>query len=600
MALGTAIAQGILQGLGTGTQQYFNDQRRERMDARKLARTFDTYKKQADYSAAITAEQTKTKQAHEKETLAEQRAYQKGVITEERKYKTEDLAEQRAYQEKTAETTATRQLKGQKELFKYEAGYKDIQAKSGQISAFEQMAKLSTRDIVYQNAMKASQNFPKADRSQFIRDFMKRNNGVTKAAALEQGGYTLPDYSQYANNPDFADAIPTARIAGMKEAPGMSDVFTYEPPATTEEAEPTDMKQWQVEAQTRKTSYKDTILNTQALGVTDVDPQVLNQLDSQLQFGKQDAVYVDSATGTEVSRPNDYVIRGIQEGRLAVVDGQLTTAVKAQQIQALEQEMQGTPTAPEGGEGVPTEAPQELPMTTAETVRQEKKQQADTKRYRTQAKGIGDKLAKENITGVVEAIDTARADLQGLDDEALAYVYSALNEVQGNPRLAIDAIRKSKDPKAREASMALQSLMGVLNVELKDRSGAAVTEQEAQRFFAELGRASAVGSLGETLKGLDNLTNQKLSKAEGYLQGQEQGTVDEFFATSPKYQKYFEEHETYGTEEGKGRAATRTEIKTVAKELLSRDDISPQEVSAYLEEVYGESAAQYGIELPTM
>lgn len=581
MALGTAIAQGIVQGLGTGTQQYFNDQRRERMDARKLARTFDTYKKQADYSAAITAEQTKAKQAYEKETLTEQREYQ----------------------EKTAETAATRQLTGQKKLFAYEAGYKDIQAKSGQISKFEQMAKLSTRDIVYQNAMKASQNFPKADRAQFIRDFMKRNNGVTKAAALEQGGYTLPDYSQYVNNPDFAEAIPTARIAGLKDAPGMQDMFAYEPPSTTEE-EPSDMKQWQAEAQNRKGSYKDTIINTQALGVTDVDPQVLNQLDSQLQFGKQDAVYVDSATGTEVSRPNDYVIRGIQEGRLAVVDGQLTTAVKAQQIQALEQEMQGTPMVPEGGEGMPTEAPveapTELPMTTAETVRLEKKQQEDTKRYRTQAKGIGDKLAKENITGVVEAIDTARSDLQGLDDEALAYVYSALNEVQGNPRLAIDAIRKSKDPKAREAAMALQSLMGVLNVELKDRSGAAVTEQEAQRFFAELGRASAVGSLEETLKGLDNLTNQKLSKAEGYLQGQEQGTVDEFFSSSPKYQKYFEEHETYGTEEGKGRAVTRTEIQTVAKELLSRDDISPQEVSAYLEEVYGESAAQYGIELPTM
>lgn len=573
MSFGEAIAQGIALGVGQGANQYFLDQRRDKMDARKLQRRFDTFKKETDYAAAIQAEESKRREAYEKQRTLETR-----------KFQTESFKQEQDLRFETAKKTA-----------KFEFGYKDIAAKTEALTSWERAAKQSTRDLVYANAIKTSQNFLKADRAAFVRDYMAKNSGITKVEALEMGGYTLPDYSQYANNPDFADAIPKQRLAGLQDFPGMDEVFTYTPPTETDGE--VEGAQWQVEQRQRRDAYSASILNNSALiqqGISEVDPMVLNQIDTSLQFGKQDALYVDSATGTEVNRVDDEVIRGLSSGRYAILDGTVMPAMKAQQIQTLQQEFD----VPEDTVDVLAEPEVALPTPSSEQVRTEKIEKEETKRFRKQAKGIGDQLAKENVTGVMGAIETAEEDLKGLDEAALGYVYSALNEAQGSPRLALDAIRKAKDPKAREASMALQSLMGVLNVELKDRSGAAVTEQEAQRFFAELGRASAVGSLDETLKGLSNLRNQKLSKVEGFLQGQEQGTVDTFFASSPKYAEYFDEHETYGSDEGKGRAALRTEVRDVAAELLARDDISVDDVNAYLEEVYGEAMAAFGLELP--
>lgn len=563
MGFGTALAQGLVMGVGRGTEQYFLDQRQDKRDAKQLARKFDNFKKEADYTAALQAEQTKQKQKYEQEV---------------------------------AKSQEESRLRTSKQLAKFQMGYKDITAKNEALSEWEKVAKLSTQEIVHRNAVKASLYLPKGERDAFVRDFMQRNSGIMKVAALNQGGYTLPDYSQYANNPDFADAIPKARIAGLEDMPGMDEVFTYEPPAEDEGGtEELAGEKWQQELLDRRNAYKQSITNNGTLiqqGITDIDPTILNQIDSALQFGKQDATYVDSASGTEINRVDDEVIRGLTNGTMAVVDGVLMPMTKAQKIQELQMELE-QPEGPEAAEGTP-----ELPKTSQEVAREEKLTTEETKRYRTGAKEIGKKLANENITGVVDAIQVAEDDLKGLDPEALAYVYSALNEAQGSPKLAIDAIRKSRDPAAVDAAKALQSLMGVLNVELKDRSGAAVTEAEAQRFFAELGRASAVGSLEETLKGLSNLRGQKLSKVEGYFQGQEEGTINQFFETSPKYREYFDEHETYGSEEGKARGSIRKEVQNQAKALLDQK-VDPQEINEYLQAAYGADAEQLGIELPT-
>lgn len=600
MGFGEAIAQGITMGLGQGANQYFTDMRREKMDARKLARKFDNFKKESDYSAAISAEQTKRKQEYESTQLEEQRKYLKEQTQEERKYQTGRFKQEQATRFNYAKKTA-----------KFQMGYEDISTKTAQLTAYEKAVKMPLKELVYQNATKASLNFPKSDRERFIRDYMSRNNGIDRVKALDMAGLTLPDYSQYVNNPDFADAIPKARIAGLQDFPGMDDVFAYEPPQEPEEVEAGAMEgeRWQVEQTQRRQAYTQSITSDGYLiqqGVTEVDPMVLNTIDSSLQFGKQDAMYVDNATGIEVNRVNDVVNRGLQNGTMAIVDGTVMPATKAQKIQELQAEYESSMEMPMETEGAPMEmpmepeeVPMEAPLTTQEKVRQEKLIQEQTKRYRTEATEIGSKLANENITGVVDAIGTAEADLKGLDADSMSYVYSALNAVDGKVPDAMKALAKMNDPKAKEAYMAMQSLMGVLNVELKDRSGAAVTESEAIRFYKELGQASAMGSLEETLRGLSNLRQQKLSKAEGYFQGREQGVIDQLFETSPKYREYWDESETYGSDEGKARGSMRTEIQTVAKDLLDQG-ASVEDIDAYLNEVYGEDATALGLELPKL
>lgn len=547
MAFADALAQGILKGVGTGVQQHYLDQQRKRQEDRKLQKSFDMYKKQTQYSYAMEG----------------------------------------------------------------------ISKQNEALGAWESAAKLSVDDLAYQAATKMSANFSKEDRPKFFRDAMKRLNGMSKVELLSRAGYNKPDYSQWANNPEYADAIPQSRIAGMADSQGMSDVFKYVPPQTTDTGTKTeDKKQWQVEMEGRHNAYSQSLLGNSYLiqqGIEGIDPSVLNLVDASLQFGKQDPIYVDSETGIEVNRIDDEVIRGLQNGKFAIVGGTVMPMRKAQGFLELENEFQQeavaaeqpTETPMEGEvpltdavgqtEGLPMDTP---PLTSQEQVRQQKQQVKEQKRFRREATEIGKTVAKESVTEVVDSIDRAEADLQALKPEQLQYIYQALNVADGVVPDAMRAMQKEGDPNAREAFKAMQSLMNVLNVTLKDRSGAAVTEPEAQRFFRELGAASALGSLEETLKGLGNLRQGKLSQVEGYLQGRDEGTVEEFFKSSPKYAKYFEEHERYGTDEGKERSALRTEIKDLASTLL--EQYPPEKVNAYLESEYGEDAARLGIELPAM
>lgn len=75
---GEAIAMGVTQGLGQGAQQYYNDMRREKMDAKKISDTFNMFKKQTVYANRVknvqamnaTAEQWKTQAGKSTNTLA--------------------------------------------------------------------------------------------------------------------------------------------------------------------------------------------------------------------------------------------------------------------------------------------------------------------------------------------------------------------------------------------------------------------------------------------------------------------------------------------------------------------------------------------------
>lgn len=533
---GTAIAQGVLGGLGDAGQRYFADQRRMKMDDLKFKRQTKAFQDQATFQ-----------------------------------YNLKNIEQQRKTEEE-----------------------------------WRQAAQMPTTELAYKLSSQAVGNLPKDMQEKATRQYLKRLNKKSHKELMAMGGYVLPDYSKYQGDPTYADVIPKATVANIDEMPGMDRVF--ETPDFGAEADPqAGMKQWQAEAQQRKTAYSDLVLGDgelRAAGIRSVDPSTLSLIDTDLQFGKQDATYIDSKTGQPINRVADSVKVGLESGTLDVYNGTIMSAYKVQALQELEAEMQEPLPSPEdmqGNEGG-MDSDQESPMNFTvgqRDVAEYKADAAEEKRVSSEATKIGSTLAKENITGVIDQVGRAKDDLSNLSPESLDYVFGVLNETEGNVRKAADTLRKNKDPAAVEGAKAMQSLMAVLNVELKDRSGAAVTNQEAERFFQELGRASAVGSLEETFKGLDNLVAQKKSRVEAALQGRDEAVVRRFFETSPKYQEYFEEDENYGTPKGKQRAQLRTEIQTEGSSLIEQGE-DPAEVQAYLQAVYGPQAQELGIELPTL
>lgn len=528
---GTAIAQGVMGGLGDAGQRYFADQRRQKMQDKKFK------------------QQTK--------------AFQDNAL--------------------------------------FQQNLKTIEQQRDNDEQWRKAAQMGTTDLAFDVAKKTVAGLPKDMQAKALRTRIKSLNKKSHAELMALGGYVKGDYSEYADDPRYADAIPKATVTGGGELPGMDRKFQAPDLGSGEEAVP--LKQWQFEQQSRIKGYKDTLLSNRQLnqvGIKNVDSSVLNMIDQDLQYGKQDMTYVDETTGQTVNRAVDSVVTGLQNGTLTELQGTVMSTYKAEQLKQFQQEQglesEGAPMQGEGSDAADSYG--DLAATESD-IAEYKGAAKEEKRVASEATDVAKMIAKENITGVVDQVDRAKDTLKSLEPAALDFVYSALNETDGNVRKAADVIRKNEDPMAVEGAKALQSLMAVLNVELKDRSGAAVTDQEAERFFQEMGRASAVGSLEETLNGLDNLAKQKMSKVEAALQGRDESVVQRFFETSPKYQEYFEEDERYGTEEGKQRASLRAEIKDQAQALLDANE-SPEEVNQFLTETYGEEAKAMGLNLPQL
>lgn len=157
---GTALAQGLTQGLGQAGQQYVGDMRRARINQQQMDDTLNNFKKQSVYSARL------------------QEVQQQNVTTDR----------------------------------------------------WRMQAAKSTGDIVREGAFAASKGLSPLDKPMFIRDYMKRNNGITKADALVQQGYVMADYSSFADDPTLMEAIPKANLVGSDSPDSsMSEIYKYNP-----------------------------------------------------------------------------------------------------------------------------------------------------------------------------------------------------------------------------------------------------------------------------------------------------------------------------------------------------------------------------------
>lgn len=159
MSFGEALALGVAKGVGEGFQDYYRDQRRERMSDRQMAKSFDMFKKQSQYSY----------------------------------------------------------------------GLQEIGKMNDSLGKWETAAKLDTNDLAFQAATKMASVYGKADRPKVIQGALKNFQGMSKAELLSRAGYNKPDYSNYIDNPDYQDAIPRSRIAGMADMPDMESTFQYDP-----------------------------------------------------------------------------------------------------------------------------------------------------------------------------------------------------------------------------------------------------------------------------------------------------------------------------------------------------------------------------------
>lgn len=424
---GSAFAQGLLMGAGDAGQKYFEDMRRERFDNRKLEKTFQMFKKQTDYSTAVQSEK------------------EKGVAM-------------------------------------YKANLTDITTKNTQREEWERVSKMDVGDIVYENALKASEKFAKADRPAFVRDYMKRRSGIDKVTAMNDRGLTLPDYSQYKGKDEYKDAIPTAYLAGVPELPDADSLFTFDPEAgylkeLGEQAE--KLTDAQRERKYNLQTIKDaTLLNFQAEPSDRLAAYILGKR------GKEGDTVLKGAD--VISMDNTRIASMIKSRQAFTVGGELKLK---SELNDEERELLGLPTQPSPDtQPTPTYSGKEFTEPTTEAYLTEQKEMKARKEELKMAKDVGDKYGK--LIGSYGALEELQQATMNLSEGAKAYLYGEASwKGLGAVTDKVTQLAAKTGDKAAQEAAAYLSLVTNITARIKhDQYGSAQTKTELTDFASQLGR----------------------------------------------------------------------------------------------------------------
>lgn len=498
MAIGSAIAQGVLSGIGKAGQQYFDDQRRQRLDDIKIKKTFDAFTKQADYSAALQAERDKAQAATQVKTQKEMADYTAGVQEEK-----------------------------EKSVYGYKEGMKDITAKGDQLTEWERVAKMDVKDIVYENALQAAEKFAPSDRPAFIRDYLKRKSGVTKTVAINDRGLTLPDYSKYKSNPDFRDAIPVKRLAGVQEMPDADSLFSFDESGGFMEA--------QKEAAAKLDKYDKTkrdaisVIKDSTLMTFQAEPSQAVAEYLWLKRPKGEDVQMQGAD--VISQDNTRLAAKIKSGDIVQIGGELKMK---RELTDDERQLLGLDMAPTAAPAPsPTEAGLEYTEPQAAKQLDEKEEKAlkveTDKAVKSMAKdlGTGKGTPLTAHTELSEAMDM----INSMDSDALDYMF----QVGFSTDTVRDVAAKYGSESAQKAKDLISKMSSTVNSMRHQLFGSALTEGEAAAFrqqFADIGafnnKENLVNQLGNLISKSETGVAEKMA---GYTPEQRAA----FLERNPKY-----------------------------------------------------------------
>ncbi|WFZ78504.1 hypothetical protein MQM1_021 [Aeromonas phage vB_AsaP_MQM1] len=607
--IGEAIAMGITQGIGSGAGQVFQQKREDRLqkeaELREESRWQSRFKQQSEsdqkawekreaVSAKTRATETATSQKFQ--VGREDVAFQRQAVLEGQRQRFEVGRIAAATQES-------------KKLSIFQQNLQYIGSNMNKMKAFQTYGKMDVGQIAQQLALEAAKGAPTKLQQQVFQDTMSRFHGMSKQELLGQANLIPQDLSEFANNPEYKGAIPKGYIAGIQQPQqGMDQVFQYTPPAQETGSPTIQMYEKRLAGYTEIAKAAPSLVQ-RGIKITGLDPAVSNQIDTLLGQGDKTPAFVDQTTGMPVNRVDDFIVEGLQQGTLVYdqATGKLTTPDAANQrtVFNIAQEEAHTPPTmlAKDARMTPQGTQQEAPVNPvrdpaqalagAQTGQQKLAEQIqfrkDTKEFKELEKS-SESLSKEiGESGVLKMTESAGRALESITTatpDVQKKLFSAFADADGDVATSVRTLGKATNPEAKAAYLILQDLQATQNSRILTLGGKAVSTQEAERFKRELGQAGVTGSLAELKKGLTNIIKMGQDEVAANLEGSRPELQELFFERAPLYRKMMEEHSVYGTEEGKSRAAERTQARTEAQALLEQG-ASPAEVSQYLQEEYG-------------
>ncbi|AHK11876.1 hypothetical protein CHOED_016 [Vibrio phage CHOED] len=439
MSFGEALATGLAQGLGEGVQDYYKDQRREKMEVRQLDRSFDMFKKQSQYSFALEG----------------------------------------------------------------------IGKQNEALGAWEDAAKLDTKTLAFQAATKMSAQFSKEDRPKFLRDSMKNLNGMSKAELLSRAGYNKPDYSQWIDNPEYQDAIPMSRVAGMGELPDASSVFKYDPRQFEE--------QHKVEGE-KVTDYMrkkdDEFSAISSMSVINFGAKTSTELNNLIWKNRPSGVGVVMKGADAISYDKNLLDTLINTGQVVQVGPELKLVGELSDVERATFAPQA-PAAPQSTSGSPGALYTE-PKTEEYLTNQEEKEAL--KVQRTESKAV-EKNQGKTIKSYT-SLDDLQSQLESLSPEAQKILFgdTSLKGMLAMTDVGKQLAAKADVAGAQEARKFL-ALMENISATLKhEQYGSAQTATELKNFADQLGNPSILQNpktLLDQIRTRKQLVGSSLSAAVG-------------------------------------------------------------------------------------
>lgn len=498
------LVTAILQGLGQGGMDVVQQRRRERQAAKEEERWFERMDYQQAQQESFWQKQEKARM----ETLKEQRVYQEGRDTanfERQKQFAQYQSNIRMNEQRqtTALDYATK-LKAFRQQALFNNGLEGIRAEGQKQQEFERYARMDTKSLAMEVAKRQAQGFPKENQNQVIQYTLKQLNGKNKVFLLDALGQTQADYSQWQNDPQFKDAIPSVKPIGLdSEEFDMNSMFqmNYKEQEDFMTKALTGLSDYS-KAQMQEYRMVKSKVVSGVPGVTDISPDAARIISASAGKGAalKDGVdahimaattYLEGGSGLLVKLDDGTIVtRQEAEGLAQLGNDREQMANRGSEISGLPNylmapgvEPQGQPTAPKGQ----MDTAREQQAFTQESKYKMPAIEKDVKDYNT-------KLEKsKNPHMGVTAMNKIEKGLEGLSPEAMDYLWgtkgllnSVTTGITGVDNLVTTLAAKADDPAAVEAA-AFLSLVSQETGKLRhEQFGSAQTATEMAQWQKQM------------------------------------------------------------------------------------------------------------------
>ena len=508
MSIGSAIARGVLKGIGVGGMAVADEKRRDREREADKKVQFEVM----DYQHGKQMAMQEWMRANQLADIKDERAYQAGLLKDERAYQEgqAEIAHGRnvelegvrvAGRIKVAGYTASANAREERKTHIHRATIARIQSMGNGDAMFDALKTRSPGELADMYARTYMQNFPAAQQPEAYQYAMEQVNGKSKTELVAMNGGVKADYSQYIGT-EFEELIPRAQPLGGVEDSGMGDIYTYDPTKSpiqiSEEVD--DLTDFEL-----KNKMVVDFVTRSAESETGyaVDPSVAQHISTQI-GANPEKIMGEQGAAFEL-RTNQALNGLIKSGQVVNVNGKLVFAddaaaqkaeqeVRAERIEASKSARvgEGTVLAPQvepsetATDALATKAAEEIPLLGETAFESPAKKEFFEKERIKEVQGKATKLAKDfNKTATIATHDTLgnlMEEVEQMDPEVQSYLYGAGSLLD----VIKDLQAKSGDPAAQEALAFLSRLESFAGKVRHEQFGSAQTEGEMKSWYKQL------------------------------------------------------------------------------------------------------------------